>query len=180
MNGRARFAPRVLPHGLTALRLAAAPVLFAAILQGRGDAAAACLALAMATDMADGPLARRHGVSSRAGAWFDVWTDFAVIEAAFLGFAVAGTGPWGVPVMAALSFGLFAGTARWTGAIHDPVGRHIGGILMVAAFAVVALRDLYVAEAVYLAADGALVITMAARTGFAARLLLRQIRPTAR
>jgi phosphatidylglycerophosphate synthase len=179
MNRRSPPALRLLPHGLTALRLALAPLLFVAIVQGRGDAAMACLVLAMASDAADGPLARRLGVASRAGAWFDVWTDFAVIEAAFVGFAVAGAGPWGLAVLTALSFALFAGTARMTDAIYDPVGRYIGGILMVAAFAVVALRDLYFAEAAYLAAYGALFMTMAARAGFAARLLARQIRLTA-
>jgi len=180
MSGRAPLALRVLPHGLTALRLGLAPVLFISIVAGRGDMAAACLVAAMASDAADGPLARRFGVASRAGAWFDVWTDFIVIEAAFLGFAAAGTGPWALPVLTALSFALFAGTAHITSAIYDPVGRYIGGILMVAALAVVALRDLYVAEAVYLAAYGALFVTMAARAGFTARPILRQIRPTAR
>lgn len=181
MSRPAPLALRLLPHGLTALRLALAPVLFIAILRGRGDLAALCLVLAMVTDAADGPLARYAGVASRAGAWFDVWTDFAVIEAAFAGFAAGGTGPAGLPVLIALSFALFAGTARMTRAIYDPVGRHIGGILMAAAFAVVALRDLYFAEAAYLAAYGALFATMAARTGFAARLIvLRQVRPTAR
>lgn len=180
MRRPAPLALRVLPHGLTALRLALAPALYLVIVQGQGNAAAVCLALAMITDAADGPLARRVGVASRAGAWFDVWTDFALIEAAFLGFAVAGTGPWSLSVMIALSFALFAATARMTSAIYDPVGRYIGGILMVAAFAVVALRDLYVAEAAYLAAYGALFMTMAARAGFAARLILREIRLPAR
>lgn len=179
MSRPAPLALRLLPHGLTAFRLALAPVLFIVILQGRGDWAAACLVAAMVTDAVDGPLARRARVASRAGAWFDVWADFAMIEAAFLGFAAAGTGPWGLPVVTALSFALFAGTVRMTGEIYDPVGRYIGGILMVAAFAVVALRDLYAAEAAYLAAYGALFTTMAARAGFAARLMLRQFRPTA-
>jgi phosphatidylglycerophosphate synthase len=180
MSRPALLALRTLPHALTAFRLALAPLLFLTIVEGRGDAAAVCLVAAMITDAADGPVARRTGVASRAGAWFDVWTDFAVIEAAFAGFAAAGTGPWGLPVLIALSFALFAGTARMTDAIYDPVGRYIGGILMAAAFAVVALRDLYFAEAAYLAAYGALFATMAARTGFAARLMLRQVRPTAR
>ena len=180
MSRPAPLALRLLPHALTALRLALAPVLFLTIIRGRGDAAAACLVVAMITDAADGPMARRSGVASRGGAWFDVWTDFALIEAAFLGFAAGGTGPPGLPVLIALSFALFAGTARMTYAIYDPVGRYIGGILMAAAFAVVALRDLYFAEAAYLATYGALFTTMAARTGFAARLIWRQVRPTAR
>jgi len=180
MNMAASRFGRMAPHALTVLRLALAPVLFAAILRGRGDLAAAVLALAMVTDAVDGPLARRAGVASRAGAWFDVWTDFAVIEAAFGGFAAAGTGPWALPVTSALCFALFAVTARMGPAIHDPVGRHVGGILMVSAFAVVALRDLYVAEAAYLAAYGALFLTMAARTVFAARLMVGPVRPTAR
>lgn len=167
MIRRARAVLGLLPHALTGLRLALAPVLFQMIGEGRGVAAAACLALAMATDAADGPLARRLGVASRAGAWFDVWTDFIVIEAAFVAFAVAGAGPWTIPLLAALSFGLFAATARVTPRFHDPVGRNIGGILMVSAFAVVALRDLLAAEAAFALANATLVATMAARVFFA-------------
>ena len=160
-------ALRLLPHGLTALRLALAPAIFELILAGRGLATAGCLAVAMATDAADGPLARRHGVASRAGAWFDVWTDFLVIEAAFAGFAVAGVGPWAVPVLAALSFALFAATARVTPRFQDPVGKNIGGILMGAAFAVVVSRDLMLAEAAFAVAIAALCVTMAGRVLFA-------------
>jgi len=161
---------RLLPHGLTALRLALAPVLYLLILTGEGDAAATVLAIAMLTDAIDGPLARRFGIASRAGAHFDFWADFVLIEAAFAGFAATGTGPWAIPVLTALTFGLFVATVRFTPGIYDPVGRNIGGILMGSAFAVLALRDLMVAQAVYMVAAGALVVTLAARTIYVVRL----------
>lgn len=170
MSARAPLPLRLAPQALTALRLVLAPVILELIVAGRGAAAAACLAMAMATDAADGPLARRYGVASRAGAWFDVWTDFIVIEAAFIGFAVTGAGPWAVPVLAALAFALFAVTAGTTSRFHDPVGRNIGGILMVAAFAAVASRDLLVAETAFAVAIAALAVTMAGRAVFFFRL----------
>ena len=161
-------ALRLLPHGLTALRLALAPVLYQLIVAGEGDLAVIGLAIAMATDAADGPLARRFGVASRAGAHFDFWADFFLIEAAFAGFAATGTGPWSIPVLTALSFGFFVATVRFTAEIYDPVGRNIGGILMGSAFAVLALRDLMVAQVVYLVAFGALAMTIGARAIFIA------------
>ncbi|MFZ2100252.1 MAG: CDP-alcohol phosphatidyltransferase family protein, partial [Oricola sp.] len=132
-----------------------------------------------ATDAADGPLARRFGVASRAGAHFDFWADFVLIEAAFAGFAQAGSGPWALPALTALAFGFFVATVRLTPGIYDPVGRNIGGILMGAAFAVLALRDLLVAEVAYLVALGALVVTIGARAMFVAGSLAAGIRPTA-
>ena len=161
-------ALRLLPHGLTALRLALAPVLYQLIVAGEGDLAVIGLAIAMATDAADGPLARRFGVASRAGAHFDFWADFVLIEAAFAGFAATGTGPWSIPVLTALSFGFFVATVQFTPEIYDPVGRNIGGILMGLAFAVLALRDLMAAQVVYMVAFGALIMTLGARTIFIA------------
>ena len=38
----------------------------------------ACVILAMALDMIDGPLARKVGVSSRAGGWLDTLTDVCI------------------------------------------------------------------------------------------------------
>jgi len=163
-------ALHVLPHGLTALRLALAPVLYQLILSGRGDAAVIVLAIAMTTDAIDGPLARRFGVASRTGAHFDFWVDFVLIEAVFTGFAATGTGPWAIPVLTALSFAFFIATVRLTPTMYDPVGRNIGGILMGSAFAVLALRDLMVAQAAFLVALGALIATLGARTIFLAGL----------
>ena len=163
-------ALRVLPHGLTALRLALAPVLYQLIVAGEGDLAVIGLAIAIATDAADGPLARRFGIASRAGAHFDFWADFVLIEAVFAGFAATGTGPWSIPVLTALSFGFFVATVRFTPEIYDPVGRNIGGILMGLAFAVLALRDLMAAQVVYMVAFGALIMTLGARTIFLAAL----------
>lgn len=163
-------ALHLLPQGLTALRLALAPILYQLILSGEGDAAVIVLAIAMTTDAVDGPLARRFGTASRTGAHFDFWVDFVLIEAAFTGFAMAGTGPWAIPVLTALTFGFFIATVRLTPAIYDPVGRNIGGILMGSAFAVLALRDLMIAQAAYLVALGALIMTLGARTIFLAGL----------
>ena len=152
------------------VRLALAPVLYQLIVAGEGDLAVIGQTIAIATDAADGPLARRFGVASRAGAHFDFWADFVLIEAAFAGFAATGTGSWSIPVLTALSFGFFIATVRLTSDMYDPVGRNIGGILMGSAFAVLALRDLMAAQVVYLVAFGALVMTIGARTIFLAAL----------
>lgn len=173
MTRRTPFLARASPHLLTGMRLALAPVLYLLIVGGRGDAAAACLVLAMVTDALDGPLARRFGVASRAGAHFDFWADFVLIEAVFSAFAMSGAGPWAIPLLTAIAFGFFVATARLTPAIYDPVGRNIGGILMGSAFGVLALRDLLVAQAVFTVALGALALTLCARAAFVAGAVRR-------
>jgi phosphatidylglycerophosphate synthase len=62
---------------LSALRLALAPVLLALAWTGRGEAFVACLAVSLATDVADGQIARRLGSASLRGAVLDSRADLA-------------------------------------------------------------------------------------------------------
>lgn len=153
----------LLPHALTALRLASAPLLVVAILWGWRPAAAGLMAFAMATDAADGPLARHFGRPSRAGAWFDVGADLAVILAVFGALAAAGTlSPWLLgPIV--LSFLVFAATARRRVVMYDPVGRYIGGILMVLGFLALLVEDTVALGAIGWTAAAATGITIVIR-----------------
>lgn len=154
-----RFAGKT----LTGVRLASAPLIFAAVVGGHAGAAAALVAAAILTDVLDGPLVRRFGTPSTAGAWFDIWADFAVIVAAFAGLAWAGLAPaWPLlPITA--SFALFVATARRRPTIYDPVGRYLGGILMGAALLLLTVEDFLVQDTVQLTAAIACIITMAGR-----------------
>lgn len=66
---------RHLPNLLSGLRLAAAPLLLLLAAAGAGRAFVVLLALTLATDLCDGYLARRIGVTSEFGARLDSWGD---------------------------------------------------------------------------------------------------------
>src|SRR2546428_13010947 len=64
-----------IPNVLSVLRIGLAPVLLTLAWRGASDGFVGCLALALATDIADGLLARRLGQTSELGARLDSWGD---------------------------------------------------------------------------------------------------------
>lgn len=97
-SGHAGVAPApsrwTAANALTGLRLALAPGIASALLYREHGLALAVFCAAIATDLADGPLARRRGEATPFGGFFDHATD-AVFVASGLG-ALAWLG--GVPV----------------------------------------------------------------------------------
>jgi phosphatidylglycerophosphate synthase len=153
----------LLAQGLTGARAASAPLIFLWIGHGDLGLAAIGVAAALLSDCADGPLVRRFGTPSAAGAWFDAWADFLVIVAAFGGLAAAGMVPSWPLLPICLSFALFVATSHKRPVLHDPVGRYIGGILMVLALVLLTLPDLLVQETVLWTSAIACMITMLGR-----------------
>lgn len=153
----------LLPQLLTGMRMLSAPLLWWLVTGFALRAALVCLALAMLSDAVDGVLVRRFGVPSRAGAYFDATTDFAVILAAFGAFAWIGIYPFWLVGLITLAFVLFLLTSLLTPSIYDPVGRYIGGVLYAAAFATLALPDILAQHTILWTATGALTITIGAR-----------------
>jgi cardiolipin synthase (CMP-forming) len=68
--------PLNVPNALSALRIALAPVLVLLAWHGASRAFLYCFALALATDIADGKLARWLRQTSELGARLDSWGDF--------------------------------------------------------------------------------------------------------
>jgi CDP-diacylglycerol--glycerol-3-phosphate 3-phosphatidyltransferase len=64
-----------LPNALSLLRIALAPALVALAWRGAHAAFAACFALCLLTDIADGQIARRFGLTTELGAKLDSWGD---------------------------------------------------------------------------------------------------------
>lgn len=94
-------------HALTLLRLlAAAPLAVAMAGDGVGSAlvAAVALVVAIATDLADGPIARRRGTASTFGRAFDHTTDCIVVALGLSGAAVRGALPAALPAVIVLAF----------------------------------------------------------------------------
>lgn len=67
-----------IPNALSAFRLAATPVLLGLAWNGQTVAFLSLFAIALASDVLDGVLARRWQVESEFGARLDQWADFAV------------------------------------------------------------------------------------------------------
>ena len=78
---------RQLPNMLTALRLFSAPILAAFLLYGHQTYAFAVFAFAGFTDLADGFLAKRFGLMTPVGRYFDPVADKLLMLAAFLALA---------------------------------------------------------------------------------------------
>jgi CDP-diacylglycerol--glycerol-3-phosphate 3-phosphatidyltransferase len=65
-------------NALSLLRIFLAPVMLGLAWLGARDAFVACLALALATDIADGKVARARGQTSTRGAQLDSWGDLGL------------------------------------------------------------------------------------------------------
>ncbi len=103
-------------NALTALRLLlVAPFAF---LMARGDARSAALALivwmvALATDFADGPIARRQGTVTPLSGVFDHTSDFIFVVAGIFAGASRDVFPWILPVCITAAFLQYAIDSYW-------------------------------------------------------------------
>lgn len=84
---------RNLPNLLSAFRVLLAPFVASAILNGRTGPALAMLAAAGLSDLFDGYLARRMGVSSRLGSYLDPLADKLLLVTVFFSEGWAGMLP---------------------------------------------------------------------------------------
>ncbi len=138
---RSRWLTRA--NGLTFLRLLAAPALVFAI---RADAtwlATAVIGLAVATDFADGFVARRFAEQSGLGRLIDHATDAVFVTAGTAALAFEGVLPAPLPTLIAASFIQYAFDARSsisTGPRPSTLGRW-NGIAYFAIIAVPIARD---------------------------------------
>jgi len=83
-----------LPNLLTAARIAMAPYIFYLLSIHSFDAALVWFAVASATDILDGFLARRLHADSRIGAYLDPIADKILLSGSFLVLAFTGAIPW--------------------------------------------------------------------------------------
>jgi phosphatidylglycerophosphate synthase len=103
-------------NGLTLLRLLAAPAFAAALSAGLPRLAAALFALAVATDLADGWVARRFGETSPRGELVDHAVDAVFVTTGAAALAAAGVLPAALPVLIACAFLQYAFDSRLTAA----------------------------------------------------------------
>ena len=103
-------------HALTGLRLVlAAPFCFW-MLGTEGGApwwAASAIAIAIATDLADGPIARRRGTASPSGRLFDHTSDFLFVSAGLWAMAWRDAIPIWLPALVAFAFAQYLIDSYW-------------------------------------------------------------------
>jgi phosphatidylglycerophosphate synthase len=134
-----------IPTAISSLRVAALPLFF--YLYGFGNVAA-CLGLLMfcaATDYLDGYFARRLGVASKFGAYYDATTDFALVIGVFALFTFQGLYPFWLVLLISVAFIQFIVTSVCAKKLYDPVGRHLGSALYIG----IALTLLFPTQATY-------------------------------
>lgn len=75
--------------------------------------AAALFAFAIATDLADGPLARARGTESALGRALDHGADFLFVNSGLAAAATQGFVPWLLPILVALAFAQYVIDSYW-------------------------------------------------------------------
>jgi phosphatidylglycerophosphate synthase len=101
-----------LANGLTAIRLALVPVCALAIHHDLALGAFASFWLAVATDLADGRVARRQGQASARGAVLDHSTDALFVSTGLTALALGGEVPALLPVLVLAAFVQYALDSR--------------------------------------------------------------------
>jgi len=119
-----------IPNILTSVRFVAAPLFFYTFLNDLFLISVSILVLALITDVLDGYIARKLDVTSDMGAYLDVTSDFVLIVACFLAYVIKG---WYDPLILLLiiaMFLLFVATSGLKKPVYDPLGKYLGGYLM--------------------------------------------------
>ena len=130
-------------NGLTCVRVAAMPALVIAIDAGASWLALAVFALAVASDVADGIVARRYAEQSGLGRLFDHAADAAFVTAGAAALAHVGVLPPLLPTLIAASFlqyALDAKVAKGAGPRASRLGRW-NGIAYYVIVAIPIVRD---------------------------------------
>jgi CDP-diacylglycerol--glycerol-3-phosphate 3-phosphatidyltransferase len=134
-------------NALTALRLLL--VIPFAVLMTRSDQRSAVFALivwvvALATDFADGPIARRHGTVTPLGGAFDHTSDFLFVVSGIFAGASRDAFPWILPVCITAAFLQYAIDSYW---LHRQIkfrgsklGRYNGMLYFVPALVDILIR----------------------------------------
>lgn len=122
----------LIPSGISSLRLVALPIFLYYFTAGNALACILIFGLSQITDLIDGYAARKLNAASRAGAYFDVVTDFVFIAGIFAAFTLSGYYPVWIMALIAASFIQFIISSLYTKKLYDPLGRYIGSVLYIA------------------------------------------------
>lgn len=130
---------RLVPSAVTALRLGLIPPLVFLVFNEMMIYGAALFLFLLFTDFLDGYLARKLGVSSKFGTYFDVTADFVLVFSLLLVFGSDGFYASWILILVAAVFAGFVLTGRSSSKVYDPVGKYYGSML----FGVIGLRFIF-------------------------------------
>jgi phosphatidylglycerophosphate synthase len=174
-------AMKLVPSVVSAIRLASIPLILHYLSAGNTGLAFTLFVFALATDVADGFLARRLNAESRLGGYFDAAVDCALIGGIFLHLAAAGAYPWWAFALIAAMFAQFVATSALSKVMYDPFGKYYGGLLFGAAGLSILFPGEPVRALICSSLVGATVVQVAVRAASLAGrgchpLLLRMVR----
>ncbi|HXZ85161.1 MAG TPA: CDP-alcohol phosphatidyltransferase family protein [Myxococcota bacterium] len=101
---------------LSLLRLLLAGPLVLALVRGTpaaGALGATLFCVAIASDLADGPIARARGTAGALGRALDHSADFAFVDSGLCAAALRGLVPWPLPLLVALAFLQYVADSYW-------------------------------------------------------------------
>jgi phosphatidylglycerophosphate synthase len=133
------------PFAITAVRLGFVPLLVFLVGNGMLFYGAALFLFLLFTDFLDGYLARKIGVSSKFGTYFDVTADFILVFSLFLAFGSEGFYAEWVLILVAAVFAVFVLTGLYSCNIYDPVGKYYGSLL----YGAIGLRFIFSGQLFY-------------------------------
>lgn len=135
----------LIPTLVSSLRIAVLPLFIYRFSFENTTACLVLMAFSASTDYFDGWLARKLGVTSRFGAYYDAATDFTLIFGIFAFLSWKGFYPVWLPLVITLSFAQFLASSYYAKKIYDPVGKYTGSALYIG----VVLTLVYPSNAVF-------------------------------
>jgi CDP-diacylglycerol--glycerol-3-phosphate 3-phosphatidyltransferase/cardiolipin synthase len=111
------------------LRIASVPFFACAFLFGLKSVGYAIFLFAISTDLADGYMAKRLGVTSDFGAYYDVTADTIFTTTMFAVFFIAGCYPFWIVPLIIIVYIQFMITSRTAKITYDPLGKYYGSLL---------------------------------------------------
>jgi len=119
----------LVPTGITASRVVLSIIFLYLLTNEFKLGAIGVFLLAILTDAFDGYSARKLGVSSDSGAYFDIVADFILVLIAFLTFIIIGIYPYWLLFIIILVFLQFILSSKFNVLIYDPIGKYYGAFL---------------------------------------------------
>ncbi|HEX3014314.1 MAG TPA: CDP-alcohol phosphatidyltransferase family protein [Methanobacterium sp.] len=119
----------LVPTGITAFRIVLSILFLDLVINNTKILAIGVFILAVVTDAFDGYSARKLGVASDYGAYFDIIADFILVLVAFLTFIIMGIYPYWLLFLIILVFLQFVLTSKLNVLVYDPVGKYYGAFL---------------------------------------------------
>ena len=119
----------LVPTGITTFRIVLSILFLDLLINNIKIWAIGIFLLAILTDAFDGYSARKLGVASDYGAYFDIIADFILVLVAFLTFVIIGIYPYWLLFLIILVFLQFILTSKLNVLVYDPVGKYYGAFL---------------------------------------------------